>query len=309
MTRGNLRAQFNQHGKIEVLECNVLEHTEYISRSKYQASSESPEQKPSPNISKSSGKRAAAQQRLNKQSQVAQEQSMQAGPPRPPINRWGVTNAVSNMLEVCFQRILYVVSAYKSKLAETFSQMEHLFQFSQQHPQLTASDALRQLVVYFQNPAQNQTNFNVAMHQQGLINQGQAPAGQRTPGYNGPNQFASPANAHLNLPMNTTSASPATIHMSPAMQNHNLQTHLQQQAPTSVGMVTQQSQQGTNTSVGTGSQATSANASPSVTNKRRRPSGVKMESEDAGGGPEINGTGPKVKPSPRIGGKKQKSGA
>ena len=187
--------------------------------------------------------------------------------------------------------------------------MENLFQFSQQNLQLSPSDALRQLVISFQNPPQNQMNFNAAMHQQGLIPHGQPPAGQRTPGYNGPNQFASPANAHLSLPMNTTSASPATINMSPAMQNHNLQNHLQQQPPTSVGMVTQQSQQGTNTSVGTGSQATSANASPSVTNKRRRQSAVKMESEDAGGGPEINGTGPKVKPSPRIGGKRQKGGA
>jgi len=74
-------------------------------------------------------------------------------------------------------------------------------------------------------------------------------------------------------------------------------------------MVAQQSQQGTNTS---GSQGTSANTSPNATNKRRRPSAVKVEVDDGGGGTEINGTGPgggnKVKPSPRIGGKRQKDG-
>lgn len=101
--------------------------------------------------------------------------------------------------------------------------------------------------------------------------------------------------------MNNT-ASPANMNMSPAMHNHSLQ-----QPPNSVGMAAQQSQQGTNTSQGTGSQGTSANTSPNVTSKRRRPSGVKTEMED--GGTEINGTGAKVKASPRVGGKRQKGTA
>lgn len=191
------------------------------------------------------------------------------------------------------------------QLAETFSSMEGLFQFSQQNPQLSASDALSQLVISIQNPPQNQINFNPALHQQVLNPNIQLSSGQRTPSFNGPNQFASPAaGAHLNLPMNTT-ASPATINMSPAMQTHALQSHVQQ-PPTSAGMVAQQSQQGTNTSAGTMSQGTSANASPNVTNKRRRPSAVKIESEDMGNGPDINGTAAKVKPSPRMSGKRQK---
>ena len=73
-------------------------------------------------------------------------------------------------------------------------------------------------------------------------------------------------------------------------------------------MVAQQSQQGTNTSVGTGSQGTSANASPNV-NKRRRPSGVKAEGDEGGGSGEVNGTvagASKIKQSPRGGGKRQK---
>jgi len=185
--------------------------------------------------------------------------------------------------------------------------MENLFQYSQQNPQLSASDALRQLVNTFPSMPQNPMNF-AAMQQQNLNLINQAPAGQRTPSYNGPNQFASPAGNYMNLPMSNNSGSPATMTMSPAMQNNLLQNHLQQQGqpPTSVGMVAQQSQQGTNTSVGTGSQGTSTNASPNLTNKRRRPSGVKLEGEDAGGGADMNGTGPRVKASPRVGTKKQK---
>ena len=191
--------------------------------------------------------------------------------------------------------------------------MEHLFQYSHQNPQLPATDALRQLAGTYQNSQPNQSNqvaFNPAIQQHVMNPNIQPSPGQRTPNLMGPNHFASPGVAHLNLPVNTTSASPATLNMSPAMQNHVLQqNHLQQQPPTSVGMVAQQSHQGTNTSAGTGSQGTSANTSPMVTNKRRR-SQVKVEG-DEGGGTEINGTGPKVKPSPRMGGggKRQKGGA
>ena len=186
--------------------------------------------------------------------------------------------------------------------------MDHLFQYSHQNPHLPASDALRQLAGTYQNSQPNQVTFNPAIQQHALNPSLQPSSGQRTPSFMGPNHFSSPATAHLNLPVNTTSASPATLNMSPAMQNHVIQNHLQQQLPTSVGMVAQQSQQGTNTSAGTGSQGTSANTSPMVTNKRRR-SQVKVEGDD-GGGTDINGTGLKVKPSPRIGGggKRQKGG-
>ena len=175
--------------------------------------------------------------------------------------------------------------------------MQQLFNFYHQNSHLSGSDALSQLVTTFQNPPQSQMAFN--QMQQHAVNQNfQGPPGQRTPGLNGP-QFASPAAAaHLNLP--NTTASPATMNMSPAMQNHALQNHMVQgqMPPTSIGMVAQQSQQGTNTS--TGSQATSANTSPNATNKRRRASAVKLEGQEAVDGPEINGTGAKVKASPRV---------
>lgn len=188
------------------------------------------------------------------------------------------------------------------------SLMQPLFRYSQSHPGLSATEALHQYTANMQNQSQTMPHpgMNAAMHHQQNL---QLPPGQPTP-----NHFLSPANsAHLTLPGQTNSApSPATLHgMSPAMQNLAIQQQqqaLQQaQAPTSVGMVHSMSQPGTNNSVGTGSQGASANASPNMTNKRRRPSAVK--NEDEGGGPEVNGVGPssKVKPSPRIGGKRQKA--
>ena len=192
--------------------------------------------------------------------------------------------------------------------------MQNLFLYSQQNPQLSPSDALLQLVASFQSGPQQQANLNMQQHS--LNAAFQPTSGQRTPGLNGPmtNHFASPAAAHLNLPNNTASGSPATLHnMSPAMQNHALIPNHNQvpgppQAPTSVGMMAQPSHQGTNTSAGTASQGTSANTSPNVTHKRRRGSAVKVEG-DEGGGPEPNGVPPKVKASPRVGGKRQKGGA
>lgn len=299
-TTGSLKAQFNANGKIDMLEHGVQEHNEYIPRPKPRPSPESPEQKPSPSALKNNAKNRSrlTNNTNNKRLQVSQDSYTQPSIPPSCVNPFGVTNAVSHMLEVMSPRSLLPIMTDLGQLAETFFQMEHLFQFSHQNPHLSASEALGQLVASFGNlPHQN---LNAAM--QSFANQ--LPPGQRTPGLNGPHQFASPVpGPHLNLPINTTTGSPATINMSPAMHNHVLQNHLQQ-APTSIGMVAQQSQQGTNTSVGTGSQGTSANTSPNVTNKRRRTSTAKMEIDDGGGGngSDINGTGPKgsVQPSPRI---------
>lgn len=90
----------------------------------------------------------------------------------------------------------------------------------------------------------------------------------------------SPSAAHLGLPENVIGGSPAQGTM---------------QAP---GMALQQSQQGTSSS------GPSANTSPNVS-KRRRTS-VKTEGDDAA---QANGVQPKVKPSPRIGVKRQKGSA
>ncbi len=73
-----------------------------------------------------------------------------------------------------------------------------------------------------------------------------------------------------------------------------------QNSPAAVAMASQQSQQGSSSGV-------SATTSPNVNNKRRRPSLKEEEGQSNGTGPGI-GSGNKVKPSPRIGGKRQKGG-
>lgn len=202
-------------------------------------------------------------------------------------------------------------------MAETMSVLGPLCQFAQQNPNRSASESL-QLLTSRMAAASQQQQFAHAhpQHPNHVL-----ALNQQIPG-----QFISPGNPpHLAIPMsnqnsNSVSASPHTLNnMSPALQNQMLQqnhhltgTPLQTHqslgpAPTSVGMVATQSQQGTNTSGG-GSQGTSANASPNVTNKRRRASAVKVEGDDMG--PEVNGTGGpgKIKPSPRGTIKRQKGG-
>ena len=172
--------------------------------------------------------------------------------------------------------------------------MQPLFQYQQQNSQVSPSNALHHYVT-----SVNSASLHPQFH----------PNGSRTPSMNGPlpqqHFMPSPATTHFGLPPNqhstNTSSSSATLNMSPALQNHMV-------PPTSVGMVAQASQQGTNTSAGTGSQGTSANTSPNMTNKRRRPSGVKIEGEDGGGDGGVNGVGSKVKASPRVT-KRQKGAA
>jgi hypothetical protein len=179
-------------------------------------------------------------------------------------------------------------------MAEVFSAMTPLIQYSQNHPTITPREALEQMVRENATKAL-QMSSQMAMAQ-GNLNPSMQMPGQRTPGLNGPNQFASPALAHLGLPPGQGSPHlGGPVHTPSPAQNH---------LAGPVAMVHQQSQQGSNLS---GSQVTSANTSPNVTNKRRRTS-VKVE--DDGGGPEVNGAGAnKVKPSPKVGGKRQKGTA
>jgi hypothetical protein len=102
---------------------------------------------------------------------------------------------------------------------------------------------------------------------------------------NGPNQFASPAMAHLGLPQ--AQGSPhigGSVHTPSPAQN----------AAGGVSMMHQISAQGSNLS---GSQGPSTNTSPNVSQKRRRASQIKLEEENAS--QDSNNAG-KVKPSPRM---------
>ncbi|KAL3496046.1 LIM-domain binding protein-domain-containing protein [Aspergillus germanicus] len=257
-TTGTLRAHFDFQNKIEMLDIVVMNHTEYLPRSQLQAL-ELAEQKQSPKVTKNMGKRA--QQKQAQQPAFTLPESM--------VTSNGVPTSVMSFLEV----------------AETISQMQLLFQYSQQHPNLTPSESLRSLVGNIQSQNQMQNAMNPALQQ------GQ---NARAPSIGGPNQFASPAMAHLALPGGVQGSPHLTgsAHPSPAQSN----------LAGPPGMVPQgQMQQ----NVG------SASASPNVSNKRRRASTVKMEGEE--GGADVNGTvapGPaKVKASPRVGGKRQKGTA
>lgn len=175
------------------------------------------------------------------------------------------------------------------QVAETISQMQMLFQFSQQNPQLSPPDALRNLVNTLQT--QNPNSGFIPGPMNPALQPGQPPRGP----LNGPAQFASPAMHSLGLPgaqgsphlVNSTHASPAPSHLV---------------AP---GMVPPGQVQ---------PHAHSASASPNFSgSKRRRASTVKVEGDDIGSVPEVNGNTPqggnKIKPSPRMGNKKQKGGA
>ncbi|KAL4803546.1 LIM-domain binding protein-domain-containing protein [Aspergillus unguis] len=260
-TTGTLKAHFDIQNKIEMLDLVVMNHTEYLPRSQLQALEL--DQKQSPKLTKN-GKRA--QQKQPQQPAITLPESM--------VTANGVTPAVLEFLEV----------------AETMSQMQHLFSWSQQNPHLSPLESLRSCVSNMQN---GQLNANPAFMQGPMNPALQQGPNSRAPSMGGPNQFASPAMGHLNLPIGGQ-GSPhlsGSAHASPGQSNLA--------GPHGVGPQGQMQQQ-----------VTSASASPNVSNKRRRASTVKMEGEDGGG--EVNGAAPgsaKVKASPRVGGKRQKGTA
>ena len=257
-TKGTLRAHFDMSNKIEMLDINITSHDEFVPRSLLQ-SLEASEQKQSPKVSKNNAKRG-------------QKQGQSISIPESMVTSNGVPTPVMGFLEV----------------AETISQMQKLFSYSQSHPGMSPPEALRDLV----NTLQNQGPLPGGAGFQTPMNPGMQPMpNARAPSINGPSQFASPGMAHLGLPgaqgsphlTGSAHASPAQSHLAgpPGMQGG---VH-----PSPVGV----------------------NNSPNVGgNKRRRASTVKMEDE-AGSG-EINGTSApgsgKVKASPRVP-KRQKGAA
>ncbi|KAJ5290852.1 hypothetical protein N7478_000103 [Penicillium angulare] len=253
-THGNLRAHFDLNNKIEMLNITVTSHNEYIPRQLLQ-SLEAQEQKQSPKVAKNAAKRA-------------QKQSPSLSLPESMVNANGIPTAVTQFLEV----------------AETMSQMQMLFTFSNQNPHLPAPDALHGLLNNWQQAAN--TNPNPAFGNP--MAPGMQPMG-RNPNMGPPSQFASPAMAHLGLP--GAQGSPhltGSAHASPA----------QSQLAGPPGMQIQPSPAGISNSPNVGG------------NKRRRASTVKQENEDAGS-VDVNGNAPgsgKVKASPRVP-KRQKGAA
>jgi hypothetical protein len=85
---GSLKVQFNRESKIDVFEILITDWNEYVP---LKLIPQSPEQKPSPNLTKNAKKTAAAQQRLNKY------------PPSPKscVGDWGASSAIMMLFEVC----------------------------------------------------------------------------------------------------------------------------------------------------------------------------------------------------------------
>jgi hypothetical protein len=165
--------------------------------------------------------------------------------------------------------------------------MGPLMEFSQKHPEMRPQEAMQHMVL--------ETERTMRFNQMAAQQNGQIPMnpGQRTPGLNGPNQYASPGMGHLGLPQQGSPHVGGPAHTpSPAHMNQG-----------GIPMIHQMSQGNSNLS---GSQGPSTNTSPNVTNKRRRASQVKLEEENAS--QEMNGS-KKAQSTPRIGGKRQKGQA
>lgn len=293
-TNGSLRAHFDANNKLEMLDISVVNHTEFIPRSLLLAM-EADSQKQSPKVPKNAKR--------------APPKTPSASLPESIINNYGVPTDVMSFLEV----------------AETISQMQMLFQFSQSNPHLSPPDALRNLVNSFQtqnpnpgfvpghmnpgmNPAMNpgmNPGMNPAMNpgmnpmhpgmspgMNPAMNPGMQPMQNvRGPSMGAPSQFASPAMAHLGLP-----GQQGSPHLSNSAHASPAQTHLA--GPPGMQPPMQPSPAGVNNSPNVGS------------NKRRRASTVKMESED-GAGVDANGApqgSAKIKASPRVP-KRQKGAA
>lgn len=188
--------------------------------------------------------------------------------------------------------------AKRIQLAEVMGQMNPLFYYSHQHSSLAPYSALEQYVAQVSQPVSH--------------NPSTLPPGSRTPSLNA-FALSSPAANQVSLSdsSNPNNANVQNINMGGLqLQNSPAAGNMQATA-----MALQQSQQGSSSGV-------SANTSPNTSNKRRRASeemgqvngtgttnqgqasGVQVGGQGQGGNP-----GSKVKPSPRIGGKRQKGPA
>lgn len=173
--------------------------------------------------------------------------------------------------------------------------MGPLMEYYHVHPGITPKDSLYRVT---QENAQSMAQANNTRLQNQMARAANGQVGfpnQMNPGMNGPNMMNSPGMGHLAVPQ--AQGSPMVggpVHTPSPAQNP---------APGGVAMMHQMSAQGSNLS---GSQGPSTNTSPNVSNKRRRASVVKLEEENPGG--DSSGA-TKVKPSPKIGGKRQKGAA
>lgn len=100
MVNGSLKAQFDAHNKLDVLDLTTFNHSEYVPRSGLlQATAASSDIKQSPSTSKAQGKRGS-QQRQKQQIQAPLDQSPKVAVPESLVGDLGTTKAVCQFLEV-----------------------------------------------------------------------------------------------------------------------------------------------------------------------------------------------------------------
>ena len=298
---GSLRVNYDSEHRIEYLDIAVTEWCEHIPRASLRQI-ESPDIKNSPKV-----------QNKKQRSQKIEPTSSLFVPPASMVTEFGIPQGMVQLFEVWHPECVSLDFADKIvlQMAEVLGMMTGVMQYSQAHPALRPQIALENLVAEQQSNARNLANMQATTQNNALsasMMQIQ-PGGPRTPGLTAqpPSFAASPALQHLGLPGQPNHISHAMPGMgSPHLgggANHTPSPGHHAGMPGPVAMVHQQSQQGSNSGA-------SANTSP-ATQKRRRASNVKVE--DEGNEAQTNGTGPaganKVKPSPRIGGKRQKGAA
>ncbi|KIV98140.1 hypothetical protein PV10_01820 [Exophiala mesophila] len=266
-TTGQLRVTFDEMQKIDHLNISTTGWQEYIPRSAL-ITVPSPEVKQSPKITNKNLKRTQGKGSGPSSSPVI---------PSSGVGEFGVPNHIFQFLEV----------------AEVMTAMGPIMDYYNSHPGVEPKDALYKVTL---ENTQSMTNANNArlQNQMARAANGHVPVGmfpnQMNPaGMNVPNQFNSPAMGHLGVPQGQGSPMLGGPNHTPSP--------AQNPAAGGVAMIHQMSAQGSNLS---GSQGPSTNTSPNVSNKRRRASQVKEEND----GESI--TTNKVKPSPKISGKRQK---
>lgn len=275
---------------IELLEFETNNHEEYLPRTRvvdaarplhewqkdWQKINAPPDGKQSPEINKKGKARPL-------KSPPTQPPDIDIPDSKVKLNM-GITPSVFRFLEVSRHRSSLQPCTKSKQLVEVMGTMNPLFSYSHQHSSLAPYSALDQYVAQVSQAAS--------------LNPSTLPPGSRTPSLNA-FTLSSPGTAQMSLSDGTN-----------PIQNMNMGSGNMQ--PTAMAL--QQSQQGSSSGV-------SANTSPNTSNKRRRPSeemshvngasaGKQGGAVQAGGqtqGQAANTSG-KVKPSPRIGGKRQKGG-
>ncbi|KAF2428706.1 hypothetical protein EJ08DRAFT_316036 [Tothia fuscella] len=277
-------------GRIDTLSFEAKEHVTYLPRTRIEELCQmSPDQNKSPRMTKT----AAKQRNPPRQPAPAEPSLALRNLPRAPVNELGLMPRIQAFLEV----------------GETMSYMQDLMFHSKEHPELSVSEALNQMVQNY-SANNNAQNFaaNSSLHVNGVQNPnfqgGNGMQGNRNPNASMMRQtnpdgsfiVMSPAMQPSFLPGNQANGSPhlSTGSNTLSMNAHTPSPHQSNMAPP---MAPQLSQQGSQTGA-------SANTSPNVSGKRRRSTvqGIKAE----GDGEAVNGTGgSKTKPSPRMGGNKR----